>query len=71
MSKMITMCDPPSGWKYGFPKVIPEHVLADQRKFMPWLLEEGYPEKDIGLALMHSRYWEEPEEWVGPDPDAS
>ena len=64
--KMVTMCDPPSGWKYGFPKVIPENVLDDGYKFIPWLIEEGYPEGMVDLALAHSQYWEEPEEWVGP-----
>ena len=54
-----TIIDPPSGWKYGFPKEVPPEVrlygiLAD------WLIEEGYPEKDIGLAMKYSRYWEVP-----------
>ena len=33
MTKM-KMCDPPSGWKYGFPKPVPEGVL----EIVPWLL---------------------------------
>lgn len=37
------MIDPPSGWKYGFPKEIPVDV-KDTRK---WLIENGYPEKEI------------------------
>jgi len=37
------MIDPPSGWKYGFPKEIPEHV-DDTTK---WLLENGYPEYEV------------------------
>lgn len=37
------MIDPPEGWRYGFPKEIPEHV-DDTRK---WLIENGYPEKEI------------------------
>jgi len=62
---MITMCDPPSGWKYGFPKAIPESYIKrmltekDGSWLRDWLLEEGYPESDIELALKHSRYWEE------------
>jgi len=36
----VMMCDPPSGWKYGFPKPIPKEVGEDIR---PWLLSEGYP----------------------------
>jgi hypothetical protein len=37
------MIDPPSGWKYGFPKEIPEHV-DDTRA---WLIENGYPKEEI------------------------
>ncbi len=44
--------DPPSGWKYGFPRELPEDV-ADLRQ---WLLDYGYPEKDVELALKYSRY---------------
>lgn len=34
--------DPPSGWKYGFPKPFPSGV-EDVRG---WLLENGYPKKE-------------------------
>ena len=37
------MIDPPEGWRYGFPKEIPEDV-DNTRK---WLIENGYPEKAI------------------------
>lgn len=37
------MIDPPEGWKYGFPKEIPEDVY----KTRDWLIENGYPEKVI------------------------
>lgn len=36
--------DPPSGWKYGFPKV------WDSEKDKPveeWLVEQGYPKKIV------------------------
>jgi hypothetical protein len=45
------MIDPPEGWKYGFPKEIPEHV-DDTTK---WLIENGYPESEI-KALGDSFY---------------
>lgn len=51
----VKMIDPPSGWKYGFPKEIPEHI-DDTRQ---WLINNGYPEKDI-KALGESfwcRFW--------------
>lgn len=50
--------DPPGGWKYGFPKQIPQDV-KDLRQ---WFIDNGYPEKEIELALKYSRYWYEEEE---------
>ena len=48
--------DPPSGWMYGFPKIIPpEH----QTRTLEWLVEQGYPEKiirDMG-DVFYCRYW--------------
>ena len=51
------MCDPPSGWKYGFPKPVPEGV----NEIVPWLLSEGYPQAEIDACGKHFyvRYWEE------------
>jgi hypothetical protein len=37
------MIDPPSGWRYGFPKEIPE-VVTDVNA---WLIENGYPREFI------------------------
>lgn len=53
MKKMI---DPPSGWKYGFPKEIP----ADVDNTTEWLVENGYPRKMIESFGEHffCRYWE-------------
>lgn len=52
-----TIIDPPSGWMYGFPKSLPPEYgpTFDLRQ---WFLANGYPEKDVALALRHSRYWE-------------
>jgi len=38
----VMYIDPPEGWKYGFPKVLPKDTV-DVRA---WLIEEGYP-KDL------------------------
>jgi hypothetical protein len=46
--------DPPSGWKYGFPK-----ELKPGKDYKELLIESGYPEKDIELALQYSRSWYE------------
>jgi len=57
---MATLVDPPGGWRYGFPKLYP--YGKDFSKLREWLLAEGYPEKDIELALKYTRYWEDKEE---------
>lgn len=56
----VLMIDPPSGWLYGFPKIVHEefHTLGEDFDLARWLISEGYPEKDIDLALKYSRYWE-------------
>ena len=54
----VTMIDPPSGWKYGFPKVIPTDPRpADS---LAWLVENGYPAKLIESYGDHfyCRHWE-------------
>jgi len=57
MKKFI---DPPSGWKYGFPKEIPPDVVDEKE----WLVEQGYPRELIESYgnYFFCRYWiEEPE----------
>ena len=52
------MIDPPSGWKYGFPKEIPEDI-DDTRK---WLIDNGYPESEIealGDCFFVRGWWQE------------
>lgn len=55
--KKVTMCDPPSGWRYGFPRPIPEDRKGD---LINWLLECGYPQREIDSYGEHfyCRYWE-------------
>lgn len=57
MKKKVIMIDPPSGWKYGFPKPIPdncEDVLA-------WMVAEGYPQREIDRMgdYFFCNQWEE------------
>jgi hypothetical protein len=50
------MVDPPNGWKYGFPKVLPkEH----QHRTLDWLVDNGYPRHEIDSLGKHfyCRYW--------------
>lgn len=46
---MTLIVDPPSGWMYGFPAPL-------QDDYEQQLRNAGYPERDIPLALRHSRY---------------
>ena len=52
----MRIIDPPSGWMYGFPKVLPEGMEMEEL-----LRNSDYPKKDIPFALKHMRYWEVPE----------
>lgn len=56
---MTLIVDPPRGWAYGFPAPLEDNYEEQLRK-------AGYPEKDIPLALKHSRFLgsrEELEQW--------
>ena len=54
---MTLMIDPPSGWKYGFPKAKPD----DATDTIAWLLSEGYPQSEIDKMgnTLFIRTWEE------------
>ena len=53
----MKMIDPPSGWKYGFPKEIPDDV----ENIFKWLVENGYPQEEIDKCgeHFHCRFWAE------------
>lgn len=56
LSPTNLMIDPPEGWRYGFPKVIPpEH----QHRTLEWLVEQGYPNELLERTMMRIRYWNE------------
>lgn len=54
------MIDPPSGWRYGFPREIPEDQISRARE---WLVENGYPQGEIDALGTYFRYrmWTENE----------
>lgn len=57
--KKVTICDPPSGWKYGFPKAIPEGLEGES--FYNWLDSCGYP-KNVRESFgdtFFCRFWEQ------------
>ena len=62
----MKMIDPPSGWKYGFPKPIPDDRISDQ---LVWLVEEGYPQKEIDNLgeYFFCRTWEQLVESINED----
>ena len=41
--KQVKMIDPPSGWRYGFPKEMPEGDFDIEK----WLVDNGYPKSEI------------------------
>lgn len=53
--KLVTWVDPPSGWRYGFPKPMPDSV----ENFREWLVSEGYPQAEIDALgdFFHVRCW--------------
>lgn len=57
----ILMIDPPSGWKYGFPKQIPAEHRKTGESVIPWLVANGYPQREVDSLGKHFyvRYWEE------------
>lgn len=46
---MTVYVDPPKGWAYGFPAPL-------QEDYEQQLRDAGYPEKDLEMAMRHSRY---------------
>lgn len=50
--------DPPSGWKYGFPKVY--DPVTDNPNVVEWIIDSGYPRKLMESFKDHFHYrtWE-------------
>ena len=53
----VKYIDPPNGWSYGFPKVIPQEINEDEVK--TWLLDNGYPKAEIDNGGMRYCTWVE------------
>lgn len=43
------LVDPPEGWKFGFPKPIPDGVDRDAflDNLNAWLVDNGYPQEEV------------------------
>ena len=53
------LVDPPSGWKYGFPKKLPSPAPDNVYE---WIIEQGYPRKlveDLGKHFYVRYIYEE------------
>ena len=63
MNKRIWI-DPPSGWKYGFPK-----IKDDDSDTIEWLVKNGYPKEDIDKLgkYFYTRQWEATDNEIGND----
>lgn len=51
---MTLMYDPPSGWRYGFPKLY--EPLAGE-SLTETLLRDGYPQREIDDGAKHCRFF--------------
>ena len=55
------MIDPDEGWKYGFPKMLPNELKG--KDITSWLIEKGYPIEKLEyfnnkLGYVPMRTWE-------------
>jgi len=41
----VLWIDPPEGWRYGFPREVPEGIEGDA--INEWMIEIGYPKEKI------------------------
>ena len=53
-----TIYDPPSGWRYGFPKV---YSPLEDEALQETLVRDGYPKKDAEFGAKHCRFWDKRE----------
>lgn len=56
MTKVLYI-DPPGGWRYGFPKILPDGETPTNE----WFIKNGYPLYEIESYGKHFHYrcWEE------------
>ena len=49
--------DPPSGWKYGFPKQAPTNIKEfEAHDINNWLIENGYPREEVEVWTNGGKY---------------
>lgn len=50
---MSLLYDPPSGWRYGFPRV---YKPLEGESIKDTLRRDGYPEKDLDFGAKYCRF---------------
>ena len=45
-TQKLILIDPPSGWKYGFPKAVTQEQYKEITSLKEWCIENGYPKKE-------------------------
>ena len=49
--------DPPSGWRYGFPKQAPANLRTmSPESLNEWLFQNGYPNEEIDIWRKNPKY---------------
>jgi hypothetical protein len=51
----ITVYDPPTGWRFGFPR---RYSPLAGETIEQTLIRDGYPEREAGWAADCCRFWE-------------
>jgi len=55
--KTVVYIDPPSGWKYGFPKPSPANLRQmNPDEFNQWLIDNGYPREEVDIWRNNPNY---------------
>jgi hypothetical protein len=47
--------DPPSGWKYGFPKEAPSNI-REMENANEWLVQNGYPQDEVDIWMNSEKF---------------
>ncbi len=45
-TQKLILIDPPSGWKYRFPKAVTQEQYKEITNLKEWCIENGYPKEE-------------------------
>lgn len=46
IQEVFVTIDPPSGWKYGFPKALTQKEYEEIKNLKQWCIDNGYPKEE-------------------------